>query len=55
MKIICICFELRESYDWRVTVMKLSPETLCVLSSQLLGFSLRIPGMARLVKLHPDY
>ena len=30
-------FELQVSYDWRVMTMKLSPKTLRVLSSRLLG------------------
>ena len=35
MKFILTCCELQVSYDWRVTTMKLSPETLWVLSSRL--------------------
>ena len=44
MKIIRTCFELQVSYDWRVTAMKLSPETLLVLGSRLLGLLFMYPG-----------
>ena len=36
-KIIPTCFELWVSYDWRVTPMKMSAETLHMLGSRLLG------------------
>ena len=49
------CFELPVSYDWRVTAMKLSPETVRMLGSRLLGLLSRNPGVARMVKPHPDY
>ena len=47
MKIICTCFELRVRYDCRVTAMKLSPETLCVLGSRLLGLVFMYPGRGK--------
>ena len=44
MKIIPTCFDLRVSYDWRVTAMKLSPEALRVLGSRLLGLLFTYSG-----------
>ena len=56
MEIIPTCFELQVSYDWRVTAMKLYPETLRMFGSRLLGllFMDSAHGMY-MVKPHPDY
>ena len=44
MKIIPTCVELHVSHERRVRAMKLSPETLCLLSNQLLGLLFQYSG-----------